>query len=185
MGALTRDLGLGALYLALAFLAVKVLRDGPPNIFTPQSAKFDTWRKGVSGEALESFKDIGGCPQILEELSELKENIPLFTAGQSKISLTRGVMLEGGPGVRENSHGSRAGRGSRLSLPLHNKQGSLVSSSFMGSWTHKYYGYLRRHVQPVMHLQKSYGKRPGASGTRRGVVIVFLDEFDTIGKKRP
>lgn len=135
------------------------------------------------GELSDRFSDLGGLDHILDELKDLKSDIDQIRKGGTTIKLPTGTLLCGPPGVGKTKIGrSLAGE---LECPfMYFDCSAQATELFVGSGAAR----IRDSFNAARALRDEetarLRSRPNATGSEEGVVIMFLDEFDSIGEKR-
>ena len=153
--------GLGLIVLLWFFLAARANGGGPGGMaqFTHANARF-----GIPTNQTVTFQDVAGADEEKEELAEIVEFLrdpKRFTAMGAKIP--KGVLLVGPPGTGKTLL-ARAVAG-EAGVPFFSIAGSEFVEMFVGMGASK-----------VRDLFKQAGEKAPC--------IVFIDEIDTIGKKR-
>jgi ATP-dependent Zn protease len=131
----------------------------------------------------ERFSDIGGSRVAVGKMIALKNKIEAYKNGNTRVTLPRGVLMFGDPGVGKTFTG-RCVAGEADCPFLYKDASSFESSHFAGDWTQEVKSYFARLRKERDKLTKELRSRSGATGKEKGVVIGFIDEFDSMGKKR-
>lgn len=141
-------------------------------------------RKYNFGDSVkERFTDIGGAPQIVEELTELKGDIDRVKSGDDSIELPHGALISGEHGVGKTlSARALAGEAECPFIPVNSS--SIVATKWAGEWTAALLAKFREARRARDNHTKQLRKLPGATGQEEGVCILFFDEFDSIGRRR-
>lgn len=131
----------------------------------------------------ERFTNVGGCPEVVEEMKELKHDIQETMKGNPKIKLPRGAILSGGPGTGKTLLArSLAGEVDCPFLQIDSSQSTTAILVGTGQMRVKSAFDSARNARD-QHT-KYLRTRPGATGKEEGICIIFFDEFDSIGSKR-
>jgi cell division protease FtsH len=131
----------------------------------------------------ERFTSVGGCPEVIDELKELKKDLESVIKGNQKIYLPRGIVLSGGPGTGKTLLArSLAGEVDCPFLQIDSSQSTTAILVGTGQMRVKS-AFDAARMARDLHT-KMLRSLPGAAGNEEGVCIMFFDEFDSIGSKR-
>ena len=131
----------------------------------------------------ERFTDVGGNQSVVAEMRLIVEEIVKARTGIGISHLPKGVMLSGDPGVGKTFH-ARVLAGEASCPFLYANASSLVTSPYVGGGARaikEIFEQARAVRDADTKLLRSF---PGASGEENGVVIIFLDEVDSIAASR-
>lgn len=162
----------------LAFSLAHILRNrfkasGPPVILD-----------GLEHTLDETLDDVGGMPQVVHDARDLVDKIKSYRAGEYAAgNLPRGILLEGVPGAGKTLL-ARAIAGEVDCPFLSINTGQIVASRWAGDASKAILNVFeqarRARDRDTTQIHKKRGKHtPGD-----GVVIIFFDEFDTVGAAR-
>lgn len=127
------------------------------------------------------FSDVGGNQTVVAEMRALVEKLRAYQKGDLPIRLPRGILMHGAPGVGKTFM-ARVLCGEAETAMFYMNAGDLTSSSYMGAWTRA----VKKLFKDARDLRDQGTKelRKGGGGTERQAVVIFLDEFDSIGRAR-
>lgn len=149
---------------------------GPGDMGTGEAKVYE------QGQVNTRFKDVGGLSHIVDELQELTKKIDLKQRGRP-VELPRGILMDGPPGVGKTLL-ARAIAGEANCPVVVANASDLTTEMYVGTGVRK----VKNIFKKVSELAKKETVRlqssPGASGHEKGVVILFIDEIDSIGVKR-
>jgi ATP-dependent Zn protease len=134
----------------------------------------------VKDRPTQRFSDIGGCNELLEELGDVVAAARDFQQGKSGARLIKGILVHGEPGTGKTL-AARALAGESDSAFVSFNSGDLSTELYVGSGL--------RAVRQAFELARKERDAKTAELRKsnpkaQGVCFVFLDEFDTIGRKR-
>jgi cell division protease FtsH len=120
---------------------------------------------------------------VVAELKALAKDIEEYQHGAGEVKLPPGFLLHGPPGTGK-SFVVRAFAG-EASCPLFNVNTSkLLSSPYKGQWVTEIINLFKEAREARNAETKRLRSLPGATGNERGVVVIFLDEFEGFGRSR-
>lgn len=130
----------------------------------------------------ETLKDVGGSFAAVDRLTMLAGDIERYRAGQWA-DLPKGILMSGFEGTGK-THSARCFAG-QIKCPFIARSSSeLTSSPYIGSWgkkVDKLYASAREFVKAET---KRLRQKKGATGQENGVVVIFVDEFSSLGSSR-
>lgn len=131
----------------------------------------------------ETFADVGGNYELVAEMKELKKDIAAFQGGDDEIELPHGVLITGETGLGKTFM-VRVLAGEVACPVMICNTASLLSGSYMGEWSNCILETFEAARMFVAHETARLRNAENASGDEHGVVIIFFDEFDSLGKSR-
>ncbi len=181
-GVITTALWLGVAIWMISKIGKSITKNAGPGGFLGDflSHKGEVMRGGTIDDR---FSDLGGIDQVIDELRDLKTDIEQVQSGNMRIKLPVGSLLCGPPGVGKTKIGrSLAGE---VECPfMYFDCSAQATEVFVGTGSAR----IRDSFEAARRLRDEetarLRSRPGATGKEQGVVIMFLDEFDSIGEKR-
>lgn len=129
------------------------------------------------------FEDVGGCPEVIADLTELKQDVQAVLKGSKTVELPRGFLFCGPPGVGKTLI-ARALAGECEVPFIHVDSSQSGATIFVGTGAMK----VSKTWDAARFARDQHTKQlravEGASGEEEGICIIFYDEFDSIGSKR-
>jgi len=154
----------------------------PPNDGTGGLESLARYSGEVALRPLQRFKDIGGLEHVVGQLKELQSDIELTQRGVPGILLPTGLVLYGPPGTGKTAL-VRALAG-ESGVPLLQVDGAQLTKLLKGTGP----ASLAAAFQDARTLRDRETQRlrqlSGASGLEQGVVIMLIDELDSVAGKR-
>lgn len=135
-----------------------------------------------------SFNDVGGMPQVLLELQKVKKTIDAYKDGHSTVRLPNGILFHGEPGTGK-THLARCLAGEIGCPVFYVSSSDLQSSPFVGQWATSIktlfrQGRRERDARRAKYARLASVFKKNVAGSERPVIIIVLDEIETIGGKR-
>ena len=129
------------------------------------------------------FSDVGGNRTVVAEMKAIVQEIKQYQAGTHKGHLPKGVLMSGEPGVGKTFM-ARVLCGEADCPMFYMNAGDLTSSSYMGAWTRAVKNLFAEARELRDKGTAELRSGPDATGEEEQAIVIFLDEFDSIGKSR-
>ena len=140
------------------------------------------YRGEIAVRPIQRFKDIGGLEHVVGQLKELQSDIELIQRGVPGVLLPSGLVLYGPPGTGKTAL-VRALAG-ESGVPLLQVDGAQLTKLLKGTGP----ASLAAAFQDARCIRDRETQRlrqvSGASGLEQGVVIMLIDELDSVAGKR-
>lgn len=165
------------LFFWAASRLIRSLKSGADKLMKGDGAK------EMAEKPKERFTDVGGNRPILAEMRELNKDIAAYREGDELTQLPRGLLMSG-PGGVGKTFCARVLAGDADCLFLYENSSSMLKSSFAGTWTRSVDTLFEKAREARDKGTEALRALEGATGKEREVVIIFLDEFDSLGSAR-
>lgn len=168
---------------ATVVLFGRYLGNGLKNLTNSELMGFGEGLQKFSERPAERFSDVGGSRTAVAEMQALVDEIARYQRNDSRANLPRGVLMSGEPGVGKTFL-ARVICGEASCPMVYVNAGDLASAPFIGSWTAAVKRMFReaRKIRDDEH--KTLLEKMSGSEQQKPVVVIFLDEFDSIGHSR-
>lgn len=161
----------------------RYLGNGLKHLTNSELAGFGEGLQKFGSRPEERFSDVGGSRTAVAEMKALVDEISLYQKGDSRANLPRGVLMSGEPGVGKTFL-ARVICGEASCPMVYVNAGDLASAPFIGSWTAAVKRMFREARKLRDEEHKSLLDKLSSTETKKPVVVIFLDEFDSIGHSR-
>ena len=132
---------------------------------------------------VERLNNYGGNKEVLAKIERLVSDIKRVMKGESKVKLPKGFLLSGDPGVGK-SFLMRCVAGEAECPIIIAAAAALRTSPFQGARAKGIEDLFSSARAARDARTKELRSMPGASGKEEAVVLVVLDEIDSIGRSR-
>lgn len=161
----------------------RYLGNGLKSLTNSELAGFGEGLQKFGKRPEERFSDVGGSRTAVAEMKALVDEISLYQKGDSRANLPRGVLMSGEPGVGKTFL-ARVICGEASCPMVYVNAGDLASAPFIGSWTAAVKRMFREARKLRDEEHKSLVEKLSSKEAKKPVVVIFLDEFDSIGHSR-
>ena len=176
-------LGVPLIFGAAVVLFGRYLGNGLKHLTGGDLAGFGEGLQKFSERPEERFSDVGGSRTAVAEMRSLVDEISRYQRGDSRANLPRGVLMSGEPGVGKTFL-ARVICGEASCPMVYVNAGDLASAPYIGSWT----AAVKRMFREARKLRDNENegllKKIAPGEQKKPVVVIFLDEFDSIGHSR-
>jgi ATP-dependent Zn protease len=161
----------------------RYLGNGLKHLTNSELAGFGEGLQKFGSRPEERFSDVGGSRTAVAEMQALVNEISLYQKGDSRANLPRGVLMSGEPGVGKTFL-ARVICGEASCPMVYVNAGDLASAPFIGSWTAAVKRMFREARKLRDEEHKNLLEKLSSTEAKKPVVVIFLDEFDSIGHSR-
>lgn len=178
-----QGLAVPLIFGATVVLAGRYLGNGLKHLTNTDLMGFGEGLQKFSERPAERFSDVGGSRTAVAEMKALVDEIARYQRDDSRANLPRGVLMSGEPGVGKTFL-ARVICGEASCPMVYVNAGDLASAPFIGSWTAAVKRMFREARKVRDEENKTLLEKISGTEQRKPVVVIFLDEFDSIGRSR-
>lgn len=176
--------GLGAAAFLLGRRGAKAKKPPGKQVFG-DGLGFVNENKGIELDERpeERFADVGGLEHVLADFRELTADIKRVQRGLAASGLPRGILVSGPPGGGKTLL-ARALAGETNCAFIHVKSPELAGELYVGTGPRAVRAAFEKARTARDADTARLRKMKGSTGLEEGLCIVFLDEFDSLGRTR-